>query len=121
MSEHVVAKADEIAAGERLLVQLEGRDVAVFNVDGEYRAYTNWCPHQSGPVCEGNLTGTFEASFDGDALDTDLEWTREGCILNCPWHGWEFDVETGECLSRPKVTLVSHSVDVDGGDVVVSL
>jgi len=121
MSEHVVAEAGEIGDGERLIVQLEGRDIAVFYVDGEYHAYTNWCAHQSGPCCEGTLTGTMTASFDRDSLETSLEWTGEGHILNCPWHGWEYDVTTGECLSRNRVRLPAHDVEVRDGEIVVSL
>jgi len=121
MSEYVIAEEGSIAPGERLVVQLEGREIAVFNVDGEYRAYTNWCPHQSGPVCEGNITGTWEAEYDKETMETTEFWTRKGEILNCPWHGWEFEVDTGECLSRNKVKLISHDVEALDGDIVLSL
>ena len=52
---------------------------------------------------------------------TSLEWTEEGHILNCPWHGWEYDVTTGECLSRNRVRLPAHDVEVRDGEIVVSL
>jgi nitrite reductase/ring-hydroxylating ferredoxin subunit len=121
MTDHVVCEADELGEGERVLVQLEGREIGVFNVDGELRAYTNWCAHQSGPICEGNITGTWEGSFDRDSLETSLEYCRDGEILNCPWHGWEYDIENGDCLSREGIKLPSHPVEVRDGEVVVSL
>ena len=121
MSDHVVASADEIGEGERALVQLKGREIGVFNVDGEYHAFANWCAHQSGPCCEGPITGTQGAEFDRDTLEYTLEWIKEGQILNCPWHGWEFDVTTGECLSRKGKSLASFPVRVEDGDVVVTL
>jgi nitrite reductase/ring-hydroxylating ferredoxin subunit len=50
-----------------------------------------------------------------------MRWEREGEILSCPWHGWEYDVTTGDCLSRRKARLVSHDVRVRDGHVVVEL
>jgi nitrite reductase/ring-hydroxylating ferredoxin subunit len=119
--EYVVAGAEEVGDGERVLVQLEGREVGVFNVDGELFAYTNWCAHQGGPCCEGRLTGTQEATYDRETRETTLEWTREDEVLNCPWHGWEYDVTSGECLSKNRIRLPEHDVEVRDDDIVVSL
>jgi len=121
MSDHVVAPADDLDDGDRVVALLEGRPIAVFNIDGEYHAYTNWCAHQGGPACEGIITGTTTAAFDQESLETELEWSREGEILACPWHAWEYDVTTGECLSRETVRLIAHEVHVDDGEIVVSL
>jgi len=121
MSEHTVGKQSELDDGDRLVVELEGRDVAVFNVDGEYYAYTNWCAHQGGPVCEGQTTGRKEATFDRETLETELNWVREGEILTCPWHAWEYDLVSGECKSRNGIQLISHQVEVRGEDLVVSV
>lgn len=121
MGEHVVAEVGEIGEGERITVQLEGREVTVFNVEGDYHAYTNWCAHQSGPICEGTLTGTTVARVDEETRELELEYARDGKILSCPWHGWEYDVVTGECLSKRGVKLPEHPVAVQGGEVVVSI
>lgn len=121
MARHVVCADGELDEGGRKLVQLEGREIAVFYIDEEYRAFVNWCPHQGGPACEGLMSGTKEASYDHDSGEVSLEWGREGEILNCPWHGWEFDVMSGECLSRPPTKLPSYPVHVEDGDVVVTL
>ncbi|MGM0590049.1 MAG: Rieske (2Fe-2S) protein [Halobacteriota archaeon] len=121
MADHIVATADELNDGDRVVVEIEGRDVGVFRVDGEYYAYTNWCLHQAGPICEGSLSGTRGATFDPESLELELTWDRDGEILVCPWHGWEYDVVDGRCLSRRPAKLVSHPVRVEDGDVVVSL
>lgn len=120
MSEHVVAHVDDLTDGDRITVQLEGREISVFNVDGEYYAYTNWCPHQSGPVCEGMVSGTWDATVDDQSRAITREWGREGEILNCPWHGWEFDIRTGESLAQ-NLKLISHDISVRDDEVVVSL
>lgn len=121
MSEHTVATADELDDGDRKLVEVQGREIALFRIDGEFCAYTNWCLHQGGPACEGSVSGTATATFDREELETSLEWGRDGEILNCPWHGWEYDISTGECLSKQDAKLPAHPVRVEDGDVVVSL
>lgn len=121
MTEHVVAAADEVSEGDRVVVQIQGREIGVFKKDGEYHAFLNWCPHQGGPVCEGPVSGTQETTFDTESLELTSEWTREGEILNCPWHGWEFELESGECLSRSDVQLPTYPVSVEDGDIVVEL
>ena len=118
-SEYVVGSVDEIGDGERLLVQIRGREIGIFNVDGEFFAYTNWCAHQGGPCCEGNITGTQEATYNEKTREVTLEWTRDNEILNCPWHGWEYDVTTGECLSKQRIRLPSHEVIIRENQVIL--
>ncbi len=118
---HVVADADEIDNGERIVTQIKGREITVFRYDGDYYAYLNWCAHQGGPCGEGTLTGTSIASYDRETGEVDSYWGREGEILNCPWHGWEYDLTTGDCLSRTGVTLPSYPVEIEDGEIVVTL
>lgn len=118
---HVVARADELGPGDRVVTQLAGREVAVFNVDGELVAYPNWCPHQGGPLCEGDVGGTSEADFDRESLTTELRWVREGTVLRCPWHQWEFDLRENAFLHDADRSLPSYPVTVEDGDVVVRL
>ena len=113
MEEHIVASVDELGDGDRLVVQLEGRDIGVFNVDGDYYAYTSWCAHQGGPACEGRLSGTTN--------ETTTEWVMDDEVLLCPWHGWEFDVRTGQALARSEISLPECPVRVENDDVVVSV
>jgi nitrite reductase/ring-hydroxylating ferredoxin subunit len=118
---HAVASADAVSPGERLLVEVEGVEIAVFNVDGDYRAYPNWCAHQGGPACEGRLTGRATATYDRETLETSVEWVAEGETLICPWHDWEYDVRSGRCVSKPDVQLPAYPVGVEDGELVVDL
>src|SRR5690348_17428099 len=83
---HVVARVDEIPPGGRKIVRLEGREVGVFNLDGEFYALKNSCPHQAARVCLGRVVGT---TLPGAVYQ--FEYGREGRILRCPWHSWEYD------------------------------
>ena len=120
-NEHVVAAADELEVGERLIVLVKGREIGVFNIDGSFHAYPNWCPHMGAPLCEGPLDGTIESSFDRDTLETSYGWGREGEMLTCPWHGFEFDATDGACRSDSKFNLRPYPVRVEGDDIVVEL
>ena len=113
---HYVTAAADVDPGERAIVEVEGREIAVFNVDGGYHGLANYCVHMGGPVCEGMISGMFTADEDGRMV-----YDREDEIVSCPWHGWEYDITTGECLSKEEATLPSHPVRIDGDDVVVSL
>ena len=110
---HVVAKAEDIAPGERLAVSVGNRDIAIFNVDGGYYALANRCPHEGGPLCGGLITGI--PLSDGP---NDYRISRKGEFIRCPWHGWEFDIktETARKLGGPLVvgeeTYIA-SIDLD--------
>lgn len=118
-SGHVVARADEIGDGDHIVVEVEGTEIGVFNIDGEFYAYTNWCPHHGGPACDGQKFGTTDAEFDREELEMTFEYVMEGQILRCPWHAWEFDVTTGETLHANESRLIDHDVRVEDGEVVV--
>ena len=111
---HYVAGADELGPGDRVIVEIDGREICVFNVDGEFHALANYCVHQGGPACEGLLSGTL-------AVDDDFElvYSREGRVLSCPWHGWEFDVTTGEHLSHTGYRLPTYDVEVEDDGIYV--
>ena len=111
-----VAAADEIGPGERRLVTIKRHSVGVFNVNGEYVAVLNVCPHELAPVCRGPVGGTTLPSLPGT-----WEWGREGEILSCPWHGWEFDLLTGQSVADPRVRVRRYPVEVEDGTVYVLL
>lgn len=121
MTEHVVCAATDVDSGDRVVVDIDGLELTVLNVDGEYYAYPNWCPHQGGPLGEGSVDGTTEATFDRETLEYDLDWVKEDAILRCPWHQWEFDVEENCFLHDTDRSLPSYSVSVENGDIVVSV
>ena len=95
-----IARVDECPPGKGIERVAGDRIVALFNVEGQFYALDGVCPHQGGPLGKGCLSGA---------------------ILTCPWHGWQFDVRSGQHqLSR---TLVQPRFDVrvDGGDVLVDV
>jgi nitrite reductase/ring-hydroxylating ferredoxin subunit len=115
MAKHVVAAADDIPPGSRKLVTVKGRPVVVFNVAGEYFGLLNRCPHQGGNLCEGKLTGLLEAAEPGQ-----YRYSRQGEILRCPWHGWEFDVRTGQSYCEPdKIKARKFDVSLTEGRTIV--
>lgn len=100
---HVVARVADIPPGERRIVDIAGRSIGIFNVDGRFFAVRNSCPHQGGPLCLGPTVGLAMSERPGD-----IAYTREGEILRCPWHGWEFDLETGRSIFDPTRTRVKR-------------
>jgi nitrite reductase (NADH) small subunit len=117
-SEHIVARVDEIAEGERRIVTIGEREVGVFNVHGQFYALPNICIHQAGPLCKGRVSGTLTASAENHWK---FEWGFEGEILTCPWHAMEFNITTGQCLAWPKRRVRSYPVKVEDGQIVVTL
>ncbi|MFT4947132.1 MAG: nitrite reductase/ring-hydroxylating ferredoxin subunit [Natronomonas sp.] len=109
MTRHEVCPAAELGPGERTVVEVDGLFVGVFNVDGEYHALNNVCPHQLAPLCEGKVTGTTCSKTAGEFES----WDRDGEVLRCPWHGWEFDITNGESLFNPHVQTRTFETDVE--------
>ena len=112
---HVIA-ADDIGDGERVIVEIAGREIAVFHSNGEFHALSNYCTHQGGPACEGLLGGTLDVDEENE-----LVWTCEDEIVACPWHGWEFDITDGAHTASDDYRLPTYDVHVRDGDVYVEL
>ncbi|MGH2560099.1 MAG: Rieske (2Fe-2S) protein [Thermomicrobiales bacterium] len=99
----------DVPPGERVIVEAEGRSIGVFNVHGNYFALRNSCPHQAAPLCRGSIKGMTMPSKPGQYI-----WARDGEILRCPWHGWEFDITTGRSIFNPHKTRVkTYDVTVE--------
>ncbi len=108
--------AAEIPAGARLVREVGGRSVGVFNVGGRFYALHNGCPHKGGALCAGPITGTVLAT-SGRAF----EYGREGEIVRCALHGWEFEIATGRAVADPNVRARTYPVTVEDANVVVTL
>jgi len=111
-----VAAADELEPGTGTGVVVDGIEVALFNVDGEFHATSNRCPHQRAPLCKVG-----ERKINGEKCWNE---TRGGFTdapaVACPWHLWEIDLETGEHAASGKRVGV-FDVKVENGDVLVSI
>ena len=92
--------ADELAPGKCKNIEVAGKYYAVYNVEGTYYCTDDECIHQGGPLGEGYLSGK--------------------CV-SCPWHGWEFDVTTGECEDMPGEKLGTYATRLEGGKVQISI
>jgi nitrite reductase/ring-hydroxylating ferredoxin subunit len=122
MAKYDVATVDEIPPSGRKFVEVAGRSIGLFNIDGEFFALRNRCPHEGGPLCLGVLSGLISSETPGE-----YQYSRAGQILRCPWHGWEFDVRTGQSWFDPRnVRVRSYDVTVEpappapGTDAVAS-
>ena len=114
---YVVASVDEIPPGARKIVDVGGRSIGVFNLGGEFFALRNRCPHQGGPLCEGRTWGLIEADRPGA-----FRFSREGEIITCGWHGWEFDIRTGQSWCDPeRLRVRSYEVRVEQIDSTPSV
>ncbi len=95
-----VATKSEIAPGTSKRIEVNDKEIALFNLDGNFYAINEICPHRGGPLSEG--------------------FVEEG-VLTCPWHGWQFQLASGECLTDPSTCQTKYEVKVEGDDVLISL
>ena len=95
-----VTGTTDVKPSSGIVAEVNGKTLAVFNVDGTFHAIDNTCVHRGGPLGEGELAGN---------------------VVTCPWHGWEYDVTTGGCVNNPAATVGRYQVKVEGADVKVLL
>lgn len=112
---HVVARVEDVEPGRPYLTKVKGREIGVFNLDGEFFALLNRCPHQSAELCRGRVTHLVQSKTPGQ-----VEVSRVGEIIKCPWHGWEFDIRTGQSWCDPNSMYVRQfGVKVEPGESLV--
>jgi nitrite reductase/ring-hydroxylating ferredoxin subunit len=105
----VVARTRDIPPGSRVIVEVGRRSVGIFNVDGEFYAIVNRCPHRGAALCEGDVIQLVKSDGPGDIrLDSSMN------LLVCPWHGWEYDLKTGESWLDPRKAKALE-VNVEAG------
>ena len=95
-----IAEKSDLNPGECKVVEVEGKTLAIFNVDGSFYALDNTCLHRGGPLGEGEL---------------------DEKIVTCPWHGWQYDVTTGANANNPAVKVACFPVRVEGTSVFVEV
>ena len=95
-----VATVAQVAPGTGMVATVNDKEVAVFNVDGTFHAIDNVCKHRGGPLGEGEL--------DGDTV-------------TCPWHGWQYNVKTGACMTKEGITVDKYEVREEDGEVKIAV
>jgi nitrite reductase/ring-hydroxylating ferredoxin subunit len=109
----VVARLDEFPPGERRVVRAGGREIGVFRIEDRFFAVRNRCPHQGGPLCVGRVFPRVVSDVPGVfRLD-------EGPpLLVCPWHGWQYDMASGQSYVPGDPHVRSYDVTVEPGRVI---
>jgi nitrite reductase (NADH) small subunit len=112
---HVVCRIDELPNGARRIVEIDGTSIGVLNVDGRYHALLNRCPHHGAPLCQGVVKGTM-----ADTEVHEYRYEQHNEWITCPWHGYEFRLETGRALVKTERGRVRvFPVREEDGNVVV--
>lgn len=97
-----------------MAVEINGRSIAIFNVKGEYYGLLNRCPHRGAELCEGRFLPLITSSRPGE-----YHYDPEHALLACPWHGWEFDVTTGQSYFDPVgIRGRPYTVETENGALV---
>jgi nitrite reductase (NADH) small subunit len=114
MRRYLAGTVSEIPPGSNKVIDAGGRSIGVYNISGEYYAIRNLCPHQSAPLCSGITTSFVTSDMPGQFC-----FEREGEIVRCPWHFWEFDIKSGQMVVDPKTRTMTYDVTVEKYDVSV--
>lgn len=114
MSGVLVGKASEIPEGDKKIIVANGRSIGVYNIGGQFFAIRNTCPHQGAALCSGITAALITSSGPGN-----FEYERDGEIVRCPWHQWEFDIKTGYMIADPKMRTKIYEVTVERYDVSI--
>jgi nitrite reductase/ring-hydroxylating ferredoxin subunit len=114
VKKYVVARTSEVPEGERLIVEVSGREIGIFNIEGEFYALLHRCPHLGGPLCRGQVLNLIYAPAPGD-----VRFDASRYLLTCPWHNWEFDIRTGQSYWSPeRLRARQLPVGVESGEAV---
>ena len=116
--EFFVAKASELTDGDRRIVTITGGEIGVFCKGGAFYAYSNYCVHSGGPACEGIMINRVQDVIGSDRTYQGQVFTDDVHFV-CPWHGYEYDLKTGECVGDRRLKLKKFEVVQRGDDVFV--
>ncbi|MGD9988286.1 Rieske (2Fe-2S) protein [Pseudonocardia sp.] len=116
MAEVALCLADDVPPAEMRVFDVGNVSVVVVNVGGQFVGLRNWCPHHGAPIGRGRVERTLVPSAPHD-----LELGRDFQVLVCPWHRWEFNMTTLQCLADPRFTLRSIPVRLYEGRLYAQL
>ena len=112
MPKYIIGKVDQIPPGDHKLVEIRGRQIAIFNLSGDFFGILDRCPHQGASLCKGRIVGLVESEEPGQ-----YKFSRQNEIIRCPWHGWEFDIRTGRSRCEPnKIRARQYPVTISDKD-----
>jgi len=111
-----VGPLNEFQSGAISIVRVGRREIGIVRDGDDVYAVRNICPHQTGPLCRGKLVHGISSPAPGvmEVKDTEL-------LIACPWHGWEFDVRSGACISDEKLRVATYPVELREGHVHLQL
>jgi nitrite reductase/ring-hydroxylating ferredoxin subunit len=118
-TEILVGTRADFADDGRRIVTARGFDIGVLLHAGRFYAYENRCVHQGGPVCEGRVLGKVEAVLGSDKSLLSERFSETELHLICPWHGYEYDLATGECVVDRRRRLRRFEVVEKGDEIYV--
>ena len=116
MAEHIICSTGELPPGKRKIVNIGARSIGIFNLNGEYYALLNVCPHQGAELCEGPICGTNQP-----VDDYRYDYIQEGELVRCARHGWEFNIRDGSNFDDPSVRAKTYRVSVADDKVVLHM
>lgn len=116
---HVKPEAEFDDPG-REIVDVGSREVGVIKLDGQYYALSNVCLHEGGPAAKGEVRPKLVAEDTPAGQHFTEDYTGDPCIA-CPWHGYTYDLETGDHVGDANYSLDTYDVSVEDGDVYVEL
>ena len=116
---HLAAASADIADNGRLVVDIGDTTIGIFRVGGRLFAYENSCPHMGGPVCQGLVIPAVRELLDEKQVSRGYAFDESEMRIVCPWHGYEFAIETGSHPAKPSIRLRPVPVTEEGGQVYV--
>ena len=119
MQEVFVAGVEEIADGERRVVEGGEYEIGVFRLGDDYFAWESNCPHQGGPVCQGRIMNRVTEVLDEGKRSSGFRFVEEDVHIICPWHGFEFNIRTGTHPGDSQAQLRGFEVAIRDGGVYV--
>lgn len=121
LTETLIFNAGELADNDVKIVQVGDVEIGVFRKNNHYFAYRNICPHQGGPVCEGMIIPKVTAELYEDRKFRRHNFDTDEMHFVCPWHGWEFKLETGEAAGDPSIRLRRYTISERDGAIYVDI
>jgi nitrite reductase/ring-hydroxylating ferredoxin subunit len=121
MREVSLGPASAFSDPGRRMVEIDGIEVGVFQLEGKFFAYESTCPHMGGPVCQGKVLPRVVEEIAADGRSQGMAFSRTQTNIVCPWHGYEFDIRTGRHQGNQRLRLRALDVRIDDGEVFVVL